>query len=129
MITDPKVSRPGDPDLDIDLYNVVITECVQADQHFILEYTASDGEFRVSASSDETHVGQKRAVDHITGTATFGFAPDRQTDYVAHVRKTLDQWAADGTELRLCSAPGRGAQLFDPATGTWVLLPRSPAGS
>lgn len=119
--TDPRCAAPGDPDLDLDLYNLVLDDVVHAGHDFMLAGTATDGAFvPVDAASFDME-----PVAKIDMSATFGI-PTAPADQVRLYAAQLDAWVTDRTPLRLVSAPGKVSLLWDPAPGGFAMpLPRS----
>ena len=119
--TDPRCAAPGDPDLDLDVYNLVLDDVVHTGHDFMLAGAATDGAFvPVDAAAADME-----PVVKIDMSATFGIptAPTAQVDLYA---AQLDAWVTDRTPLRLVSAPGKVSLLWDPAPGGFAMpLPRS----
>lgn len=120
--TDPRCAAPGDPDLDLDLYNLVLDDVVHTGHDFMLAGAATDGAFvPVDAAAADME-----PVVKIDMSATFGIptAPAAQVDLYA---AQLDAWVAERTPLRLVSAPGKVSLMWDPAPGGFAMpLPRTP---
>lgn len=117
--SDPRVAGPGDPRLDIDLYNVELSDVVSVGADFIVEGVGSDGAF-VPVDG-----WRMEPVTTVELRVMFGIpsAPDWQ---VAYYQGVLARWRDGAVPLRLVGAPGRLTMLWDPDPGGAVLvIPRS----
>lgn len=118
---DSRCAAPGDHDLDLDVYNLVLDDVVHAGHDFMLAGTATDGAF---VPVDAVVAGREPVVK-IDMSATFGIptAPTAQVDLYA---AQLDAWVTERTPLRLVAAPGKVSLLWDPAPGGFAMpLPRT----
>ena len=124
---------PTDPDLDLDLAEVVLTAVVRLDDRFLLRASAGRGRYRPGGTVRSTDAdraaagvpgpreGSGAGVRHTVEMSFSLVDPPGRPGVADRVYEVLTGWRDTARALRLIGAPGRSTVLFEPG-GTAVEL-------
>jgi hypothetical protein len=108
---DERVAHPDDPDLAVDLVDVVLSPPVVVNREFTLDYQAES--VRIDGVDDPPLTGT------ITGLVSYTSLDEGQYNWLI---SRLDAWAIDRTPLRYVAAPDRLSAFYAP-DGTMLAVP------